>query len=96
MPRPRRHDAAPIETVAFAPESGLSSFEDEQISKSDRPELTSAKAVVSGGRALGSPERFDQLIVPLTDALGAATGASRAAMDSGYAPNDWQVGRPAR
>ena len=89
----QRDDAAPIESVACAPESGLSSFEDEQINKSDRPELTSAKAVVSGGRALGSQERFDQLIVPLADALGAATGASRAAVDAGYAPNDWQVGQ---
>ncbi|MFG1275750.1 electron transfer flavoprotein subunit alpha/FixB family protein, partial [Xanthobacter flavus] len=68
-------------------------FVEESIAASDRPELTAAKIIVSGGRAVGSREKFAELIEPLADALGAAVGASRAAVDAGYAPNDWQVGQ---
>ena len=64
-----------------------------EIAKNDRPELTAAKIIVSGGRALGSAEKFAEVITPLADKLGAAMGASRAAVDAGYAPNDWQVGQ---
>lgn len=85
--------SAAIETVAGADGSGLSEFIGEELSKSDRPELTSAKIIISGGRALGSEEKFQEVIMPVADALGAAVGASRAAVDAGYAPNDWQVGQ---
>ncbi|AYO83518.1 electron transfer flavoprotein subunit alpha/FixB family protein [Methylobacterium brachiatum] len=86
--------AAPIEAVsAAAPEAGGSTFKGEEIAKSDRPELASARIIVSGGRSLGSSEKFHALIEPLADVLGAAVGASRAAVDAGYAPNDWQVGQ---
>jgi electron transfer flavoprotein alpha subunit len=86
-------DAAPIEEIAGAPDPGISSFVGEDLSKSERPELTSAKIIISGGRALQSRENFTKYIEPVADKLGAAIGASRAAVDAGYAPNDWQVGQ---
>jgi electron transfer flavoprotein alpha subunit len=85
--------SAAIETVAAADDSGISSFKGEEIAKSDRPELTSARIIISGGRSLGSAENFKKIIEPVADRLGAAMGASRAAVDAGYAPNDWQVGQ---
>ncbi len=85
--------SASVETVAAAADPGLSSFVEDALSSSERPELTSAKIIISGGRALGSAEKFQEVIVPLADKLGAAVGASRAAVDAGYAPNDWQVGQ---
>ncbi|HKH95302.1 MAG TPA: FAD-binding protein [Beijerinckiaceae bacterium] len=85
--------SAAIETVAAAADSGISSFKGEEIAKSDRPELTSARIIISGGRSLGSAENFKKIIEPVADRLGAAMGASRAAVDAGYAPNDWQVGQ---
>jgi electron transfer flavoprotein alpha subunit len=84
---------APIEPVAAAPDPGVSSFVGEALAKSDRPELTSAKIVISGGRAMQKAENFKTYIEPVADKLGAAMGASRAAVDAGYAPNDWQVGQ---
>ena len=85
--------AAPIETINVTANPDLSSYVGEELSKSDRPELTSAKIILSGGRALGSKEKFEEVILPVADKLGAAVGASRAAVDAGYAPNDWQVGQ---
>jgi electron transfer flavoprotein alpha subunit len=85
--------SAPVETVAAAADPGLSQFAGEELSKSERPELTSAKIIISGGRAMQSRENFTKYIEPVADKLGAAVGASRAAVDAGYAPNDWQVGQ---
>lgn len=85
--------SASVETMSAAADPGLSKFEGEKIVESDRPELTSAKIIISGGRALGSSEKFQETILPVADKLGAAVGASRAAVDAGYAPNDWQVGQ---
>jgi len=85
--------SAAIESVAAAANPGVSSFVADALSSSDRPELTSAKIIISGGRALGSSEKFQEVILPVADKLGAAVGASRAAVDAGYAPNDWQVGQ---
>ncbi|MDH5204911.1 MAG: FAD-binding protein [Hylemonella sp.] len=85
--------SAAVETLAATADSGKSSFVGEELAKSDRPDLTAAKIIVSGGRALGSSEKFDEVMTPLADKLGAAIGASRAAVDAGYAPNDLQVGQ---
>ena len=91
--RPARAASAPIEDVAPAADPGISTFVGEELSKSERPELTSAKIIISGGRAMQSRENFTKYIEPVADKLGAAVGASRAAVDAGYAPNDWQVGQ---
>ena len=85
--------SATVETVSGSEDPGLSSFKGEEVAKSDRPELASAKIIISGGRALASSENFTKVIEPVADRLGAAMGASRAAVDAGYAPNDWQVGQ---
>jgi electron transfer flavoprotein alpha subunit len=85
--------SAPIETIPACDDPGVSSFVGEELSKSDRPELTSARIVISGGRAMQNRENFATYIAPVADRLGAAMGASRAAVDAGYAPNDWQVGQ---
>jgi electron transfer flavoprotein alpha subunit len=90
---PATGGSAAVETVAAVADSGKSAFMGRELTKSDRPELTAAKIIVSGGRALGSAEKFTEVLTPLADKLGAALGASRAAVDAGYAPNDWQVGQ---
>lgn len=85
--------SASVEAVSAAGNPGVSSFISDALASSERPELTSAKIIISGGRALGSSEKFNEVILPVADKLGAAVGASRAAVDAGYAPNDWQVGQ---
>ncbi|AOG08558.1 electron transfer flavoprotein subunit alpha/FixB family protein [Agrobacterium sp. RAC06] len=85
--------SAAVESIAAAANTGVSSYVSDALSSSDRPELASAKIIISGGRALGSSEKFQEVILPVADKLGAAVGASRAAVDAGYAPNDWQVGQ---
>ena len=85
--------SAAVENIAATADSGKSSFVGREVTKNDRPELTAAKIIVSGGRALGSSEKFNEVLTPLADKLNAALGASRAAVDAGYAPNDWQVGQ---
>ncbi|MCC8932881.1 MULTISPECIES: electron transfer flavoprotein subunit alpha/FixB family protein [Rhizobiaceae] len=85
--------SAAVETIPAAANPGVSTHVSDALSSSDRPELASAKIIISGGRALGSSEKFQEVILPVADKLGAAVGASRAAVDAGYAPNDWQVGQ---
>jgi len=85
--------SAPIEAVAAATDPAVSSFKSEALARSERPELTAARIIISGGRAMQNPENFKTYIEPVADKLGAAMGASRAAVDAGYAPNDWQVGQ---
>jgi electron transfer flavoprotein alpha subunit len=82
-----------VKSLEAVLDSGQSVFVSKEVAKSDRPELAGAKIIVSGGRALGSSEKFTEIMTPLADKLGAALGASRAAVDAGYAPNDWQVGQ---
>ena len=90
---PAEGGSAAIEMLDTVADSGQSRFLGAEIVKLDRPELTAAKIIVSGGRAMGSSEKFGEVLTPLADKLGAALGASRAAVDAGYAPNDWQVGQ---
>ena len=90
---PAEGGSASIDTIPAVADSGKSSFVNREVTKSDRPELTAAKIIVSGGRAMGSSDKFNEVLSPLADKLGAALGASRAAVDAGYAANDWQVGQ---
>jgi electron transfer flavoprotein alpha subunit len=90
---PHGASAAPVESATAAADPAISSFVGEELSKSERPELTSARIIISGGRAMQNRENFTKYIEPVADKLGAAMGASRAAVDAGYAPNDWQVGQ---
>ncbi|MDP3618110.1 MAG: electron transfer flavoprotein subunit alpha/FixB family protein, partial [Rhodoferax sp.] len=90
---PATGGSAAVESVAALAASDKTSFLGSEIARNDRPELTAAKIIVAGGRALGSAEKFTEILTPLADKLGAAIGASRAAVDAGYAPNDWQVGQ---
>ena len=92
-PAPASGGSAAVEVLTAVGDAGKSSFVGSEIAKNDRPELTAAKIIVSGGRALGSNDKFNEVLTPLADKLNAALGASRAAVDAGYAPNDWQVGQ---
>lgn len=92
-PAPASGGSATVQAIAAVAASSATSFVGAEIAKNDRPELTAAKIIVSGGRAMGSSDKFNEVLTPLADKLGAALGASRAAVDAGYAPNDWQVGQ---
>ncbi|CAK02147.1 electron transfer flavoprotein subunit alpha/FixB family protein [Bartonella tribocorum] len=92
-PTASQNNSAPIKTITPAPNPNLSSFVKAEANKNDRPDLTSARVIISGGRGLGSQEKFMALLLPLANKLNAALGASRAAVDAGYAPNDWQIGQ---
>ncbi|MEO6409762.1 MAG: FAD-binding protein [Burkholderiaceae bacterium] len=92
-PAPAEGGSAAVETINAVADQGTSRFVGSEIARNDRPELTAAKIIVSGGRAMSSSEKFNAVLTPLADKLGAALGASRAAVDAGYAPNDWQVGQ---